>query len=53
MILILSIKKCQRSVCQKFNMKQCYFEENLNENEIDKSRLCHLACTGGILKFVF
>ncbi|CAF0878218.1 unnamed protein product [Brachionus calyciflorus] len=37
---------CTDSICDKFGMKQCYIEGNLNDTSVDKSALCLLSCQG-------
>ena len=37
---------CSASICEKFNMTQCYLSGDLSDKRQDKSMLCHLACTG-------
>jgi disintegrin and metalloproteinase domain-containing protein 10 len=42
---------CSGSICEKYNMSQCYLEGDLKNKNQDKSVLCHLACTGGKIFF--
>ena len=49
------IKICSGSICEKYNMTQCYLEGDLKDKNQDKSVLCHLACYGGwiYMGFIF
>ncbi len=38
--------ECTGSICQKFQMTQCYIQGNLSDPKVDKRSLCHLACVG-------
>ena len=40
---------CTGSICQKYSLTQCYLQGNLTDPSVDKSTLCHLACTGSEL----
>lgn len=37
---------CSGSICEKYNMSQCFLEGDLKDKNQDKSILCHLACVG-------
>lgn len=38
---------CAGSICEKYEMQQCFLEGNLKDKKQDKAVLCHLACIGG------
>jgi len=38
--------ECTGSICQKFGMSQCYIQGNLSDPNVNKRKLCHLACIG-------
>jgi len=37
---------CSGSICEKFDMIQCYLEGDLKDKKVNKEVLCHLACQG-------
>jgi disintegrin and metalloproteinase domain-containing protein 10 len=37
---------CTGSICQKYDMTQCYLQGDLTSSNVDKAVLCHLACQG-------
>ena len=37
---------CSGSICERFEMVQCYLEGDLKDKKQDKAVLCHLACMG-------
>lgn len=37
---------CSGSICEKYEMEQCFLEGNLRDKNQDKAVLCHLACIG-------
>jgi disintegrin and metalloproteinase domain-containing protein 10 len=41
---------CSGSICEKFEMQQCFLEGDLKDKKQDKAILCHLACTGSNTK---
>jgi disintegrin and metalloproteinase domain-containing protein 10 len=38
---------CSGSICEKYEMRQCFLEGDLKDKKQDKAVLCHLACIGG------
>ena len=40
-------KICSGSICEKYEMEQCFLEGDLKDKKQDKAILCHLACIGG------
>ena len=39
--------RCVNSICEKYEMEQCFLEGDLKDKKQDKAILCHLACIGG------
>lgn len=37
---------CTGSICQRYELTQCYLTGDLNDPDVDKRNLCHLACIG-------
>jgi disintegrin and metalloproteinase domain-containing protein 10 len=44
---LISFQICSGSICEKYEMEQCFLEGDLKDKKQDKAILCHLACIGG------
>lgn len=43
---------CTGSICQNYNMEQCYLPGNLADKTVNKTALCHLGCSGNLTNYV-